>query len=442
VFVVNSPDMSTADGHALETKDDASVRARRPVGPFALLALGVNGIVGVGIFFTPATVAKLAPGASSILVFGATGLALVPVALAYAVLGRRFDEDGGPVVFARAAFGEFFSFLVGWLAYVSAILSASAVMVGLVSAVAPSLGLQGAWALRLAKMGLVTGLALVVGSGISISALTWTTLTILKLLPLLALVAVFVVSSRASAGAFTLAGVREISWARAALTAMFTYQGFEIVPVIAGQVRSSKKAVPFATVGSLVLASLLYIGLMAACVAALPDLASSAAPLADAARVYGGASLSALVSVGTSVSALGIALGMMVTTPRYLSAFASGQRNLFDLDRFAPNGVPFRALIVTWALVTGVVVLGGDLSDLFALSSLAVLTQFGVSAASLVALGLRRDRGLGPAHAALALPTLALGLFLAGQGATPVEGLASLAAVAIGLVLFRLSKPR
>jgi APA family basic amino acid/polyamine antiporter len=87
-------------------------------------------------------------------------------------------------------------------------------------------------------------------------------------------------------------------------------------------------------------------------------------------------------------------------------------------------------------------VLGGDLSDLFALSSLAVLTQFGVSAASLVALGLRRERGLGPAHAALALPTLALGLFLAGQGATPVEGLASLAAVAIGLVLFRLSKPR
>ena len=33
----------------------------RPVGPFALLALGVNGIVGVGIFFVPATIGR--PGA-------------------------------------------------------------------------------------------------------------------------------------------------------------------------------------------------------------------------------------------------------------------------------------------------------------------------------------------------------------------------------------------
>src|SRR5262249_49144761 len=172
--------MSTAEGRALEAPAAPDEGSRRPVGALALLALGVNGIVGVGIFFTPATVARLAPGGSSILVFGATGLALIPVALAYAALGRRFDEDGGPVVFARAAFGELFSFLVGWLAYVSAILSASAVMVGLVSAVAPFFGLEGDAALRLAKAGLVTGLALVVGSGISISAGGWATLTVLK----------------------------------------------------------------------------------------------------------------------------------------------------------------------------------------------------------------------------------------------------------------------
>ena len=96
----------------------------RPVGPFALLALGVNGIVGVGIFFIPATLGRLTPGGSGILVFALTALALVPVALVFATLARRFEEDGGPVLFARAAFGELMSFLVGWLAYVSAILSA------------------------------------------------------------------------------------------------------------------------------------------------------------------------------------------------------------------------------------------------------------------------------------------------------------------------------
>ena len=85
----------------------------RPVGALQLLALGLNGIVGVGIFFVPASVAASAPGLGAVAVFALTGLALLPAALTFATLGRRFDEDGGPVVFARAAFGERVSFLVG-----------------------------------------------------------------------------------------------------------------------------------------------------------------------------------------------------------------------------------------------------------------------------------------------------------------------------------------
>ena len=59
----------------------------RPVGPLSLLALGVNGIVGVGIFFVPADLARRAPGMGSVCVFAATALALCPVAFCYAALG-------------------------------------------------------------------------------------------------------------------------------------------------------------------------------------------------------------------------------------------------------------------------------------------------------------------------------------------------------------------
>ena len=414
----------------------------RPVGPFALLALGVNGIVGVGIFFVPADLGDKAPGRAGIAVFAVTALALVPVALVFAVLGRRFDEDGGPVLFARAAFGELFSFLVGWLAYVSAILSASAVMFGLASALAPQLGFQTPLAFRTACAVLVTSLCLVVASGISISALAWTALTILKLLPLVALVAVFMVAGP-PLGALALApgASHPPLWARAILTALFACQGFEIVPVIAGQVRASRRAVPFATVGSLLLACLLYVGLMWACVATLPLLAASRAPLAEAGTALGGAWFGWVIGIGTSISALGICLGMMVTTPRYLSALASGARRVFDLDRFAPNGVPMRALVVTWFLVM-VVVQAGDLSELFALSALAVLVQFGVTAAALFALAVRGERELRPAHALLAVPAFALGLYLAKEGATMNEVFASIATVALGLVLFAISKRR
>jgi amino acid transporter len=409
------------------------------VGPVQLLALGLNGIVGVGIFFVPASVAVSAPGLGTVAVFALTGLALLPAALTFATLGRRFDEDGGPVVFARAAFGDRVSFLVGWVAYVSALFSTAAVVVGLTRATLPALGLGGSLAPRVAPALLVSLLAAVVASGLRLSARVWTGLTVLKLLPLVLLVGAFALAwGRFPAPAPAAPGY---GWLRAALTVVFACQGFEIVPVIAGQVRASSRAVPVATVGSLVLAVLLYVALVLACVTALPTLASSAAPLAETAGVLGGSSLARLVAAGTGVSALGIAFGMMVTTPRYLSALASGERSLFDLERSSPRGVPRRALGVTWAVVAVIVSLG-DLGELFALSGIAVLAQFGTSALALLVLAARRERGLVPRQAWPAVPTLAVAVALVGSGATAREGVGAALALLLGLGLLRLARVR
>jgi amino acid transporter len=411
--------------------------APRVVGTFQLLALGVNGIVGVGIFFVPAAVAASAPGFGTVAVFALTGLALLPAAFAFARLGSRFDEDGGPVVFARAAFGESFSTVVGWITYVSAFFSVAAVLVGLTWSVAPALGLEDPLARRLAALALLTLVSVVVASGLRLSARIWTALTVLKLAPLVLLLGAWMLYD--GPAATPAPAVPTMSWLRAGLTAMFACQGFEIVPVIAGQVRSSERAVPRATIGSLVLSVTLYVGLAWACVVALPDLAASTAPLADAAGVLGGLSLSRLVAAGTSLSALAIAFGMMVTTPRYLSATAAGEGGLLGLDRIAADGVPRRALAVTWALVA-VFVSMGDLGELFALSSLAVLMQFGVTAAALLALAYHRERGLRPRDAWPAPLTLAVALVLAGFGATLREVLVAAGAVAVGLVILALAR--
>jgi amino acid transporter len=406
--------------------------APRPVGTLQLLALGVNGIVGVGIFFVPAAVAANAPGFGTVWVFALTGLALLPTAFAFARLGARFDEDGGPVVFARAAFGEDFSALVGWITYVSAFFSAAAVLVGLTQAVAPLVGLDGPLVRRLAALTLLSLITVVVASGLRLSAWVWTSLTVLKLTPLLLLLAAWAVYSGPTASPAP--ALPAMGWLRAGLTAMFACQGFEVVPVIAGQVRSSARAVPRATVGSLVLSVTLYVGLAWACVVALPDLASSSAPLVDAAGVLGGAGLGTLVFLGTSVSAGAIAFGMMVVTPRYLSSMAAGEGGLWGLDRHAADGVPRRALIVTWVLV-GAFVAVGELGELFALSSLAVLMQFGVTAAALIALAGRRERGLRPRDAWPAPLTLVVAFTLAGFGATAREGVVAVGVVVVGLVV-------
>ena len=408
-------------------------RDRRVVGPHHLLALGINGIVGVGIFFAPADIAARAPGAGTA-VFALTALLLVPVALAFAVLGGRFDEDGGPVVFARDAFGALPAFVVGWIAYVSAIASTAAVTVGLTAAVAPMVGAAGAAGQRVAATLLAAVLASICAAGLRPSARTWTALTILKVAPLVALALVYLAgpSPPAPVTPATMAGTRA-SWQSAALVATFAYQGFEIVPVLAGRARRPAVAVPFATVGSLAAAAMLYVTLQAACAAALPDLAASRAPLVDSALVLGGPGLAAVVGAGTSLSALGIAFGMMAATPFYLAALARVDRLGFGLDAVDGRGVARRALLVTWALVTLLIQAGGR-GELFALSSIAVLSQYIVTAAALLALALRARRGLGRRHAALAVPAGAVALALVA-GASSREAAVAAAALAAGLAL-------
>jgi amino acid transporter len=371
---------------------------------------------------------------ASILVFAATGLALVSVALCFAALGRRFDEDGGPVVYARAAFGETASFLVGWVAYVSALASTSAVTAGVVASVAPGLGLAGIVAERGAAALTVALLALLCLAGIRVSARTWTALTVLKMLPLLALVAAFAAQGVPQAAAAPPSGAGGgASLLHAALTAAFTYQGFEIVPVVAGQVRSPERVVPRATVWSLVIAAALYVVIQAACVFALPALATTSAPLSDTAAVIGGPSLASLVSAGAIVSTVAICFAMMVVTPRYLSALAKGDALAFHLDRMAPNGVPQRALGVTWLLVT-ILVLSVGRAQLFVLSGLAVQMQYVVSALALGVLARRRAFGLTWREGRLAVPAMIVGLALAA-GATTQEWLVTAAFVVLGVLL-------
>jgi basic amino acid/polyamine antiporter, APA family len=202
---------------------------------------------------------------------------------------------------------------------------------------------------------------------------------------------------------------------------------------VAGQARAGSRAVPLAVLGSLAIPALLYVALQRACVLAVPDLAASASPLVEAAGVFGGPSLATAVGVGTSVSALGIAFGMVAMTPRYLSSLARGGVLGLSLDSIAPNGVPLRALAATWALVILLLQIQGQ-DELFALSSVAVLAQYVVTAGSLWVLARRGFGGLPRGAAWLAPPAAAVGLALA-SGATRRELGVAAAALVLGLTL-------
>jgi len=376
---------------------------QRVLGLPTLLALGVNGVVGVGIFFAVPEVAKAVPGYLGLLVYAGVVLACLPIALVYGKLGARLNEDGGPYVFARAALGERAAYGIGWISYVSAVFSTATVVVGLVEATSPKLGFESRAQQALLAAILVTALSLLLSRGLRISAWAWTSITVAKLVPLGLLLAAAVVVGRMDIGEpvapaatqdVTLLGVLG-----GGMAVLFSLQGFEVVPLPAGQVKNAQRAVPIATVFALVFAGLLYMALHLACLLALPDPASRAMPIADAAAIYGGPWLGELVVAGISISSFGITVGMLAMTPRYLAALS---KELGPSLAASQNGAPRRAFAISWALVLVVTTasfLYGSIANLFALSSISVLLQYVVTAAALWVLSRRGERGFVPRDA-------------------------------------------
>jgi len=362
------------------------------VGGLSLFALGLNGIVGVGIFFAPQLIAAQVPGPRGAWVFAATAALLLPVALAFARLGRALPIDGGPYVWARHAFGERVGFLVGWVSASSAVLSTAAIVSGLRDHLAPTLGIPATPVARalfvFALVAVLTGIAI---RGLKLSAWAWDLVTLLKLLPL-ALLLIAGGALLAAAPPLGSANPVSSSWGRALLVAVFPLQGFEVVPVLAGSARN-ERSVPRATAGSLVFAALLYAALQWVCARALPDLATQDTPIASAARAVGGDLLGRIAEAGTQVSALGVALGMIVMTPRYVAALGTEGSLGSWLGRLDARGTPRSALLLTSALVA-LLACSRALSVLFVLSSAAVLAQYVSALAALVALSLRRRVGL------------------------------------------------
>ena len=375
-------------------------RALPPLGFASLLALGINGIVGVGIFFAPREVAATVPGFRGIAVYLFVALLLLPVGLVYARLGRAFSADGGPYLYAREAFGTTTAFAVGFTTYVSALFSTSTVLVGLVENAAGAIGI-GEPAGRLAlELTLLTILSAALSLGLRLSAVAWSAVTVLKATPLIALpLAACVVTLPAERSVVPAASVSPTAAAilTAALPVLFAMQGFEVIPLPAAQVKRPERSVPLATLGALSFGALLYVALHASCVHALPDLASQEHPLAGAAQVYGGDIFARLIVGTTSLSALGIVIGFLAMTPRYLAALGRPDALGFELDRLSPRAVPLRAFAVTYVVVFLILLANarwGSIRHLLALSSLTVTLQYAVTASALFVLASREAAGL------------------------------------------------
>jgi amino acid transporter len=99
---------------------------RRSLSLFDVVCIGLNAIVGSGIFMLPDELARDMGGLSP-LAFLLCAVGLLPVALCYAEAASTVDRTGGPYVYAREAFGPVPGFIVGWMCIANSMFSFAAV---------------------------------------------------------------------------------------------------------------------------------------------------------------------------------------------------------------------------------------------------------------------------------------------------------------------------
>src|ERR1044071_8444195 len=85
-----------------------------------LVAVTINGIIGAGIFGLPSKVYALI-GSYSLIAFVVCALVVMLIILCFAEVGSRFEQTGGPYLYAQEAFQPAVAFEIGWLIWLARI---------------------------------------------------------------------------------------------------------------------------------------------------------------------------------------------------------------------------------------------------------------------------------------------------------------------------------
>lgn len=389
----------------------------RPLNLLDMTCVGVNAIVGSSIFLFPGRLAGFL-GPASILSFGLTGLLLVSVALCFAEASARFDRAGGPYLYAREAFGDRVGYGIGWLCWVTEILAWAAVANG----IAVYLGFFGPafsapWVVKATAAVVILGMGAINYRGVKLGAWTSDFFTAAKLVPLALFVLLGLPKVRlAHYAPFAPHGFAPLG--SACFLAYFAFQGFEVVPVPAGEAENPRRNVPLAVIFSLALAAAVYMLVQSVAVGVHPGLAGSERPLADAAARIMGPAGAALIVLGAVLSTTGFCAGAALGGPRYLVALAEDLHLPPALaEPHARFNTPYRAVALTTFLTLAAALLL-DFNRLVDISNVVVCAQYLSTCAAVPRLRQLKAGSAFHLPGGLLVPVLGIGatLWLGAQG--------------------------
>lgn len=404
-----------------------------------VLFIGINGVIGGGIFLLPGQVASLA-GNKSLLAYLLAGIIAILIGLAFAEASSMFTKTGGSMVYVEKAMGKTIAFTVGWMGWLTFVIGWASLSNGLVSyiiALIPSIAPYK----YIIIISLVVLLCSLNSFGVRKGSWTIVFFSIVKLIPLTLLVIW---------GLFTLSHtplhIGQIdsakNFGKAVLVLIFAYGGFEMATIPQGEMVNPRKSAAIGVLGTLIGVTLFYMLIQLAAQHLDPTLATSNAPLANAGKAMfiGGGTI---MTIGAVLSIFGTKSGVALSSPRILYAL-SLNRSLPPV--FAKIWPKFQTPIVAiWTTGILVIILActGTFQHLILLNVAARLYEYLMVCIAVLVLRFRAKEVNRPFKLPLGItiPGIAavLCIWLLGQE-SGTQLIAAFITLIVGLVIYGMSR--
>ena len=341
---------------------DTPKQSKRILGGGFTLAVAVGGTIGLGVLRTPGEIAGTVPNPwIFLLVWVLGGLFTLLTAIVICELIAMTPRSGGTYALVRRAYGPFPGFVIGWVDWLSWVgdIAIKAVVVTefatiLIPAVEP-------WQTPLAIMVSSVFAALQlrgVALGAKIQEIAAAAMALIVVGFTVALL--FGKSAVSDAASIPEATNGLKNWALVFAAVIYTYDGWSTPAYFTGEIKGGAGAVARACIKGLLVVMLLYIFLLAALAWKVPlsSLAGEELALASALEM----AVSPLAAKVVLVAAILILLAHQnlyyMGTPRVLQALAVDGLAVKRAGEISEGGNPIFAVLLTWALSVGLIMIG------------------------------------------------------------------------------------
>lgn len=411
----------------------------------------VGEVIAVGIFLTPAGMAKaLASPMWLLIVWLTMGAMALCGALCYGELSARYPEAGGGYVYLREAYGPAVAFMYGWMAFL-------VMDPGLTAALAVGLATYAGYGLKLSTFGIkivaittIVVVALINIRGVRLGAGFIRTLAFLKL-GLLAFVFLWGLGFQLGHWSnFTPFVARPVksdpligALAGGMVGAFFSFAGWWDLGKLAGEVKNPARTLPRALTYGVIVVTIVYVltSLNFVYLVPLDQVTSGETFAAQAGEVLFGRAGGLIFSLIVVVAVLGSITAVVMSAPRVY--FAMARDGLFVPSVAVLHRryeTPARAIALQ-AVLASLLVVAGSFNEIVSYFIFVVVVFIGLSVAALFKL--RREDTNGARYPTPGYPVtpivflvMLLVLLVLIAGNNPTQAFLGVAVVSLGLPVY------